>query len=56
MTAADLEHLIECYRLMGTLEPDRARRQYAFDRMRELVGLRTPDRIAQMEAERGLRA
>lgn len=56
LTPTALENLIEVYRTLGTLEPDRARRKDAFDRMRELIAKRTSGTVARMEAERGLRA
>lgn len=55
LTPSDLENLIEIYRMLGTLEPDRARRKEAFDRMRELIGRRSSETIARLETERGLR-
>lgn len=55
LTSSDLENLIEIYRMLGTLEPDRARRKDAFERMRELIGRRSTETIARMETERGLR-
>jgi hypothetical protein len=55
MKAADLEMLIESYRLIGVNEPDREKRQQAFKRMGELIAQRSPKQVEQMECERGLR-
>lgn len=56
LTPTALENLIEIYRTIGVLEPDRAHRKIAFDRMRELIAKRSSVTIARMELERGLRA
>jgi hypothetical protein len=56
MTSSQLENLIEIYRTLGCLETDPRRARDAFERMRELIGERSPERVEQMERERGLRA
>jgi hypothetical protein len=53
---ATLESLIASYRVIGTLEFERARQRDAFARMAELIERRSPEQIQAMEAERGLRA
>ena len=55
MKAADLELLIESYRLIGVNEPDREKRREAFKRMGELIGQRPPEVVERLERERGLR-
>lgn len=55
LTPTELENLIEVYRTLGMLEPDRARRKDAFERMRELIAKRSTETITRMEVERGLR-
>lgn len=55
-TAADLylEQRIESAQTALALAP-RARRRAAFEELRRLVRLRSPDQIARMEVSRGLR-
>lgn len=55
LTPSELENLIECWRTIGTLEPDLERKRDAFARMSELIAKRTPGTIERMERERGLR-
>lgn len=55
MTAEHLELLIDSYRLIGIHEPDGELRREAFARMGELIAQRTPETVARMELERGLR-
>jgi len=58
MTSAaqlDLECRIDHAWLVCATTKDPAVRRDAFDRMRELIKLRTPERIRQMELDRGLR-
>ena len=54
MTNTDLELLIDAWRVIGTHEPEQARRRAAFQRMGELVAQRSPERIHEMESARGL--
>ncbi len=55
LTPTELENLIEIYRTIGVLEPDRVYKQFAFNRMRLLINARSRDTIARMEAAQGLR-
>lgn len=55
LTSTELENLIEVYRTLGMLEPDLERKRSAFARMSELIGMRSSETIARMEAERHLR-
>lgn len=56
MTDLDREQLIEAYRVALVLEQRPDFKHAAVQRMRELIGERTPERVRQMEIERGLRA
>lgn len=56
MTDLDREHLIEAYRVALVLEQRPDFKHAAVQRMRELIGERSTERIEQMETERGLRA
>lgn len=55
MTPSELENLIECYRVIGTHEPDGELRREAFKRMGELIKCRSPQRVEEMEIISGLR-
>lgn len=55
LTPTELENLIECWRLIGVLDPDREWKRYAFERMRQLIAMRSSETIARMEAQKGLR-
>lgn len=50
-----LEELIRAWRIVGTHEPDVDKRRFAFERMGQLIGMRSPETVARMEAEKGLR-
>ncbi len=56
MTDRERERLIEAYRVALTLEDRADYQSAAVQRMRELIGERTPDVIEEMERKRGLRA
>jgi len=51
----DLENLIECWRTVLVHETDPVRQRDAASRMRELIALRSPERVREMEIEKGLR-
>lgn len=53
---AALERRIECARIAMTLSTDEASKQDHWERMRRLIGERSPQQIERMERERGLRA
>lgn len=55
MTDQERERLIEAYRVALELEPRHDFQAAAMQRMRELIGDRSPRRVAEMERERGLR-
>lgn len=57
-SSASLEDQIELARLSmecAYTEGDRAKARRFFDQMTNLIRQRTPERISQMEVERGLR-
>lgn len=55
MTDADRERLIEAYRVCLELEPRHDFQAAAMQRMRELIGERSPVQVREMEAIQGLR-
>lgn len=55
MTDQDRERLIEAYRVALELDPPHDFQAAAMGRMRELISERSPQQVARMEAERGLR-
>lgn len=55
VTDADREQLIEAYRIVLELEPRTDYKHAAAQRMRELIGERSPDQVREMEAIQGLR-
>ena len=55
MTDQDRERLIEAYRVALELDPRHDFQAAAMGRMRELISERSPQQVARMEAERGLR-
>lgn len=55
MTDLDRERLIESYRVALELEQRPDFKHAAVQRMRELIGERTPERVHAMEVEQGLR-
>lgn len=55
LTPTELENLIECWRLIGVRDPDRDWKRYAFERMRQLIAMRSPETVSRMEVQKGLR-
>ena len=55
MTDRDREELIDAYRVILATEPDRAAKNHAMQRMRELIAERSPQQVKRMEEARGLR-
>jgi hypothetical protein len=56
MTDNEREQLIEAWRQVVELDPDRDAKSVASMRMRSLILQRSSEHVAQMELERGLRA
>lgn len=56
MTDEEREEAIESYRLKLVASRDPLTKRIAALRMKELIAERSPERIKQMERERGLRA
>jgi len=56
MTYQEREQAIERYRQTLVESPDPVTKRIAALRMKELIDLRSPQRVEQMERERGLRA
>lgn len=55
MSDVDREQLIEAYRVALVLEQRPDFKHAAVQRMRELIGERTPEQIREMEVAQGLR-
>lgn len=55
LTPTELENLIECWRAVLVHETDRDRKVEAQARMRQLIALRSPERVCEMEVAKGLR-
>lgn len=55
MTDQELEKQIEATRQIAMQENDRFRQREVFAIMAQLIGQRSPERIREMERERGLR-
>ncbi len=55
MTDVEREQLIESYRQVLVEDPDPKTKRIAALRMKELISARSPEQVAQMEVERGLR-
>lgn len=56
MTDQEREQAIESYRLTLVDSPDPVTKRIAALRMKELIAQRSPQKVEQMERERGLRA
>lgn len=54
MTDTEREVLIEAWRVILTLEPSRALKVEAQERMRKLISERSAQRVRQMETEQGI--
>jgi hypothetical protein len=54
LTPEMLEKLIDAYLLIGINAPKRPEREYAFQRMTDLISQRSPETIARMEREQKL--
>ncbi len=55
MTDEQREKLIEAWRVVVELDPRHSYKRYAAYAMSALIKQRSPERVAQMEHERGLR-
>jgi hypothetical protein len=55
VTDEERELLIEKFRRQMLAAPNREAKQAAAERMRELISVRSPEQVARMETERGLR-
>jgi hypothetical protein len=55
MTDRDREELIDAYRVILATEPERLAKDFAMQRMRELIAERSPQQVKRMEEARGLR-
>lgn len=55
MTDQEREQAIENYRRTFVESPDPTTKRIAALRMKELIAQRSPEQVAQMEQERGLR-
>lgn len=51
----ELEELIELWRQIMVLDPNQAMKRVAWGRMAALIGERSPQQVAKMEREKGLR-